>query len=135
MRDVATEVDLASYDSFYFDPEIIRADVGDTVFFENVESSDQIGSIAGMTPDGINEWRGVRGRPVWLVLRKPGVYGFGNLTHYSDGMVGLILVRGAGMTDNLEAARSVSHPKLPGRVYSRLFAEIEQEMSANSSRP
>ncbi|QFT78652.1 pseudoazurin [Erythrobacter sp. THAF29] len=108
-----------------FKPRLITAKVGDTVKFVPTDPTHQSSSIEGMLPEGVRGWEGEINQEVSYVLPKPGVYGYQCVPHYAAGMVGLIIVEGDGMTDNLEAAKAVTHPGLAGRKFGEIFEEAE----------
>ncbi|MDP4574981.1 pseudoazurin [Qipengyuania sp. G39] len=110
-----------------FKPNLINAKVGDTIRFIPTDPTHQSSSIAGMLPEGARGWEGEINEPVEYVVPVPGVYGFQCIPHYSAGMVGLIIVEGEGMTENLESAKSTTHPGLAGRKFEEIFAQAESE--------
>lgn len=110
-----------------FKPRLIQANVGDTIRFVPTDPTHQSSSIEGMLPEGARGWQGEINQPVEYVVPKPGIYGYQCVPHYSAGMVGLIIVQGEGMTDNLEAARAAAHPGLAGREFGEIFDEAEAQ--------
>ncbi|MDG5749032.1 pseudoazurin [Qipengyuania sp. XHP0207] len=110
-----------------FKPRLITAQVGDTIRFVPTDPTHQSSSIAGMIPEGTRGWEGEVNQPVEYVVPKPGIYGYQCVPHYSAGMVGLIIVEGDGMTDNLEAAKAVTHPGLAGREFTEIFEQAQSE--------
>ncbi|MDJ0642591.1 MAG: plastocyanin/azurin family copper-binding protein [Erythrobacter sp.] len=110
-----------------FKPRLIKAKVGDTVRFVPTDPTHQSSSIADMIPEGVTGWEGEINQEVSYVLPKPGVYGYQCVPHYAAGMIGLIIVEGEGMTDNLEAAKAVSHPGLAGREFTEIFEQAEAD--------
>ncbi|MBD2841090.1 plastocyanin/azurin family copper-binding protein [Erythrobacter rubeus] len=108
-----------------FKPRLITAQVGDTVRFIPTDPTHQSSSIDGMIPEGARGWEGEINQEVSYVLPMPGIYGYQCVPHYAAGMIGLIIVEGDGMTDNLEAAKAVSHPGLAGREFNEVFEEAE----------
>ncbi|MEL7445133.1 MAG: plastocyanin/azurin family copper-binding protein [Pseudomonadota bacterium] len=108
-----------------FKPKLVTAKVGDTVKFVPTDPTHQSSSLASMVPEGVRGWEGEINQEVSYVLPKPGIYGYQCVPHYAAGMIGLIIVEGEGMTDNLEAAKAVTHPGLAGREFEELFTEAE----------
>lgn len=106
-----------------FEPRLIRAEVGDTITFVPTDPNHQSSSVEGMLPEGVKGWEGEINQRVSYVLPRPGIYGYQCVPHYGAGMVGLIIVEGEGMTDNLEAAKAVAHPGLAGSAFNEIFAE------------
>lgn len=110
-----------------FKPRLITAQVGDTVVFKPTDPTHQSSSIADMLPEGVNGWEGEINQEVSYVLPKAGIYGYQCVPHYAAGMIGLIIVEGDGKTDNLEAAKAVSHPGLAGREFTEIFEQAEAD--------
>lgn len=110
-----------------FKPRLIKAKVGDTVRFVPTDPTHQSSSIADMIPEGARGWEGEINQEVSYVLPKPGIYGYQCVPHYAAGMIGLIIVEGDGMTDNLDAAKAVSHPGLAGREFTEIFEQAEAD--------
>lgn len=110
-----------------FKPRLIQANVGDTIRFVPTDPTHQSSSIPGMIPEGTRGWEGKINEAVEYVVPKPGVYGFKCVPHYSAGMIGLVIVQGEGMTDNLEAARSATHQGLAAREFTEIFEEAEAQ--------
>lgn len=108
-----------------FTPDLLKVPVGAQVRFSATEGAHNTQSTPGMVPDGAQGWRfGIRESGV-VTLTKPGFYGYHCLPHRSMGMVGLIIVEGAGMMDNLSAARSVIHPSRAANRWADLWARAE----------
>jgi pseudoazurin len=110
-----------------FKPRLITAQVGDTVKFVPTDPTHQSSSIAEMIPAGVEGWEGEINKEVSYVLPTPGVYGYKCIPHYAAGMIGMVVVEGEGMTDNLEDAKAVSHPGLAGREFNEVFETAESE--------
>ena len=110
-----------------FKPNLIQAKVGDTIRFVPTDPTHQSSSIDGMLPSGANGWKGEINKAVDYVVPAAGVYGFECIPHYSAGMVGLLLVEGDGMLDNLEAAKAKTHPGLAGKKFEEIFAQAESQ--------
>lgn len=106
-----------------FKPRLVRAEIGDTIRFIPTEISHQSSSIEAMLPDGVQGWEGAINGEVSYILPAAGLYGFQCVPHYAAGMVGLIVVEGEGKTDNLDAARTASHPGLGAPQFAAIFAK------------
>jgi pseudoazurin len=76
-----------------------------------------------MIPSGAQAWRGQIGQPVTVTFSQPGYYGYHCLPHRGLGMVGLVIVEGAGRDANLQSARSVTHPGEAKAVWEAIWAE------------
>ena len=108
-----------------FKPGLVRAKVGDTIVFKAVNPTHLAASIDEMLPAGVTGFEGKVNEEVAYVVPAPGIYGYKCTPHYAAGMVGLIVVEGEGMMDNLEAAKSVRHVGMATRVFDELFAQVE----------
>ena len=108
-----------------FKPGLVRAKVGDTIVFKAVNPTHLAASIDEMLPAGVAGFEGKVNEEVSYVVSAPGIYGYKCTPHYAAGMVGLIVVEGEGMMDNLEAAKSVRHIGMASRVFDELFAQVE----------
>jgi pseudoazurin len=108
-----------------FKPRLIVAEVGDTVRFIPSDPTHQSSSIDSMLPAGAGGWKGEINKEVSYVLSVPGVYGYQCVPHYAAGMIGLVIVKGEGMTANLDAAKAATHPGLAGREFGEIFDEAQ----------
>ncbi|WP_306117813.1 MULTISPECIES: pseudoazurin [unclassified Roseitalea] len=110
-----------------FEPPLLVVEPGDTVRFVPVDPSHNSQSIEEMVPEGGESWRGAINEEIEVTLSTPGIYGYQCLPHYALGMVGLIFVRGEGMLDNLEQARSARHRGRAAERFEELWAAAEEE--------
>ncbi|QKV18647.1 pseudoazurin [Oricola thermophila] len=108
-----------------FEPDFVRAEIGDTVRFVPTDKGHNAESIKGMLPDGATPFKGKFNEEVVITIEKPGVYGVKCTPHYAMGMVALIA---AGEAPNAEAAAAVKHPGKARKVFAGLF---EQAATAN----
>ena len=107
-----------------FSPRILRVAPGDTVTFRPGHPSHSCQSTPRMIPEGAASWRGGIGKPVSVTFKQPGYYGYHCLPHRSLGMVGLVIVEGAGQDANLEEARAVNHPGKAKLVWASIWEEV-----------
>lgn len=107
-----------------FKARMVKAKVGDTIRFVATDPTHQTESIADMLPAGVTGWKGAINEEYEYVVPAPGIYGYKCAPHYAAGMVGVIVVEGEGMNDNLEAAKAVKHIGLANTVFGEIFAEI-----------
>ena len=92
-----------------FFPRIIVIEPGDTVRFLATDKGHNAQSSADMMPVGAAEFKGKINEEIDVTFDTPGFYGYQCQPHYAIGMVGLVVVKGEGMMDNLEAAKGVKH--------------------------
>lgn len=110
-----------------FSPRIVKVKPGDTVKFVSAEKGHNSASSKGMIPEGTEGWKGKISKDVEVTFDKPGVYGYECTPHASLGMVGLVIVEGEGMTDNLEAAKKVRQRGKSKKVWQEIWAEVEEK--------
>lgn len=109
-------------------PALLAIQPGDTVRWLPENPGHNTESIPEMIPEGAENWKGDINRELEKTFTIPGVYGYKCTPHYAAGMVGLIIVQGEGVTDNLEAARSVEHRgRLAPQRFEEMFARAEEE--------
>lgn len=75
-----------------FYPDIIRANVGDTIKFVATDRSHNVQSDPKWGPEGGTEWKSKVNNGVEVVIEVEGAYGYLCQPHASVGMVGLLLV-------------------------------------------
>lgn len=103
-----------------FEPDFIRAAVGDTVTFIPADKSHDVTSINAMAPAGTTPFKGKINEKVTVKLDAEGVYGVKCTPHYGMGMVALIVT---GKPVNLEEARAVKHPGKARATFEALLAQ------------
>jgi pseudoazurin len=104
-----------------FEPDFIKAAVGDTVKFTAVDKGHDVESIKGMLPDGADPFKGAVSKDFSLTLAKEGVYGIKCAPHYGMGMVALITV---GAPVNIDAAKAVKQPGKAKPNFAALFEQL-----------
>jgi len=109
-----------------FLPRVLAVEPGDTVTFLASDRSHNSASLDGMIPEGADGWDGAINEEVSVTLDVPGFYGYQCTPHYSTGMVGLIVVQGDGMTDNLAAAQDVRQRGRAAAAFDEIWAEAAE---------
>jgi pseudoazurin len=104
-----------------FEPDFVKAAVGDTVKFIAVDKGHDVESIKGMLPDGVDPFKGAVSKDFILTLSKEGVYGIKCAPHYGMGMVALISV---GAPPNIDAAKAVKQPGKAKPNFAALFGQL-----------
>ncbi|MEM9247735.1 MAG: pseudoazurin [Pseudomonadota bacterium] len=107
-----------------FFPRIHTVMPGDTVNFLATDRGHNSATVEGMIPDGASGWDGKINEEVSATLETPGFYGYQCTPHSSVGMVGLIIVSGDGMMDNLEAAQGVRHRGKARAIWDEIWEEV-----------
>lgn len=108
-------------------PRILVVEPGDTVRFLSVDKGHNAQSVKGMIPDGTEPWKGKISQEISVTFEKPGIYGYECLPHKAVGMVGLIIVKGEGMNDNLEAAKAVRQRGRAKKAWEEIWAEVDEQ--------
>ena len=109
-----------------FSPSLLKVAVGDTVSFLPEDKGHNSEIIKGMLPDGAEKWKGKMNKQVDVTFSVPGFYGYHCKPHSNMGMIGLIVVEGDGMLDNLEAARGVKHRGKAKKAWKELWDAADE---------
>lgn len=107
-------------------PRVLRVKAGDSVMFKSVDKGHNAELLEDMKPEGAEEWSTKIGSDEEVTFDKPGIYGIRCTPHYSTGMVGLIVVEGEGMLDNLEDAKGARHRGKAKKVFGEIWDEAEE---------
>lgn len=109
-----------------FKPAFLTIKPGDTVKFVSADKGHNSEIIDDMIPEGAEGWKGRINDDVEVTLEAPGFYGYKCTPHVGTGMVGLIVVEGDGMMDNLEAAQKVRHRGQAKKRFEALWEMAEE---------
>lgn len=109
--------------NFVFEPDFVRAEVGDTLKFIAVDKGHSAETIGGMLPEGAAGFKGKTNEEIVYTIDQEGVYGIKCAMHYSGGHVMLVV---AGEPVNAEAAQAVRHPSKPRAHFEELFEQLKQ---------
>ncbi|MCI0911310.1 MULTISPECIES: pseudoazurin [Pseudomonas] len=104
--------------SMIYEPDHLRIAPGDTVRFVPTQSGHNAASLPGLLPEGAVAFKSKLNQPFEQTFTVPGVYGIQCIPHLAMGMVMLIQVGDARLTE-LPAA-------LPARARTRLAAQLQQ---------
>jgi pseudoazurin len=102
-----------------FEPSFVRAAVGDTVKFVPVDKGHFAVPLPGYWPKDVAEAKGKVNQEMVVTMDKEGIYGFKCTPHYSMGMVAMVQVGAAQVTDEMKAI------KLGPIAMKRMTAAIE----------
>ncbi len=102
-----------------FEPGFVRAAVGDTIKFVPVDKGHFVQNLTGLWPEGVAEVKGKVSEELIVKLDKDGFYGFKCAPHYHMGMVALVQVGNAPVTDAIKAI------SVPGPAAKRIAADLE----------
>ena len=101
-----------------FEPSFVRAAVGDTVKFVPVDKGHFAVTLPNIWPEGVAAAKGKINVDFVVTLDKDGLYAFKCTPHYPMGMVALVQVGNAPVTDAVKAI------KFPGPVGKRMEAAL-----------
>jgi pseudoazurin len=103
-----------------FEPDFVRAAVGDTIKIVPVDKGHFAVPLPKVWPKDVAEVKGKMNTELVFTVDKEGIYGIKCTPHYAMGMVGIIQVGAAPVSDELKAL------KLPGEVGKRFAAQLEK---------
>jgi len=106
-------------------PRILSVAPGDTVRFVPTNPGHNSASTKGMLPAGVEGWKSGINKEFEITLTTPGIYGYNCTPHKASGMVGLIVVKGEGMLDNLADAKKARQIGKAKNVWKDIWAEAE----------
>ncbi|MEL7213145.1 MAG: pseudoazurin [Pseudomonadota bacterium] len=107
-----------------FFPRIQVVAPGESVLFAATDRGHNSASIEEMVPEGAEGWDGKINDEITVTFEQPGFYGYKCTPHASVGMVGLIVVTGEGMMDNLEAAQGVRQRGRAKGAWEEIWEEV-----------
>lgn len=111
-----------------FVPDIVRANVGDTIKFIATDRGHNSQADEDMAPEGGTTWRGRINEEVEVVVEAEGAYGYYCQPHRTTGMVGLILV--GDVSGNYEAAKAARQRGKARQRYEDIFARADEMLAA-----
>lgn len=104
-----------------FEPEFIKANVGDTVKFVPTNKGHNAEMIPNLWPEGAAEFKGDLNQEAVLTIDKPGIYGIKCLPHYPMGMVAMVV---AGDLTNKSQLDSYTPPGTAEKRYNALKEQV-----------
>ncbi|MEM9011229.1 MAG: pseudoazurin [Pseudomonadota bacterium] len=107
-------------------PRVLMVQPGDTVKWLSVDPGHNAASKEGMIPEGVEPWESRINDDFELTFDQPGIYGYACTPHETVGMVGLVIVEGEGMLDNLEAAQEVRQRGRARNAWEEIWAEVDE---------
>ncbi|MEM6833042.1 MAG: plastocyanin/azurin family copper-binding protein [Sphingomonadales bacterium] len=110
-----------------FYPNVIRIDAGDTVKFLPEDPGHNSASTRGGSPKGEKGWKGRINKEVEVTLTTPGFYAYNCTPHKPSGMVGLVIVAGPGMMDNMEAVKGLRQVGKGKQVWAAIWEQAEAD--------
>lgn len=108
--------------SMVFEPDFLALKPGDSIKFIATHKSHNAASIDGMVPDGYAGFKGKINEEIEVTFDQPGFYGIKCSPHFGMGMVMLVKVGEAELT---EAIRKVEVPARARPRFDDIFARID----------
>ena len=88
-----------------FSEEIIKIEVGDTVFWQATDKGHNVEFIKGGVPEGVEKFKSKYNKDVEFKFEVPGIYAYWCTPHKSMGMIGFIIV--GENKSNLDAIKAI----------------------------
>ena len=108
--------------SMVFEPDFLAIKPGDSVKFIATHKSHNAASIDGMVPEGYAGFKGKINEEIEVTFDQPGFYGIKCSPHFGMGMVMLVKVGEAELT---EAIRTLEVPARARPRFDAIFARID----------
>ena len=110
--------------SMVFSKEIVRIDVGDTIFWKSIDKGHNVEFIKkNGVPDGVDKFKSKVSKDAEYTFTIPGIYAYWCTPHKTMGMIGFVIVG-----DDLSNIESIKKVKFAGKsknIAEPLIAEIE----------
>jgi pseudoazurin len=108
--------------SMVFEPDFLALKPGDSIKFIATHKSHNAASIDGMVPEGYAGFKGKINEEIEVTFDQPGFYGIKCSPHFGMGMVMLVKVGEAELTD---AIRKVEVPARARPRFDEIFARVD----------
>ena len=107
-----------------FSQEIVRINLGDTVFWKSTDPGHNVQFISKHgVPDGVEKFKSKVGKDTEFTFTIPGIYAYWCVPHKTLGMIGFIIVDED--LSNLDAIKKVKFIGKSKKIAKTLIAEIE----------
>ena len=107
-----------------FSKEIVRIDIGDTVFWKSIDKGHNVQFISkGGVPEGVDKFKSKVSKDTEYTFTIPGIYAYWCTPHKTMGMIGFIIV--GDDLSNLESIKKVKFAGKSKKIAKTLIAEIE----------
>ena len=108
-----------------FSSEIVKVDVGDTVFWKSIDKGHNVEFISkNGVPDGVEKFKSKVNKDAEFTFTIPGIYAYWCTPHKSMGMIGFVIV--GDDLSNLESIKKVKFVGKSKKLAKSLIAEIEE---------
>lgn len=107
-----------------FSQEIVRIDLGDTVFWKATNPGHNVQFISkNGVPAGVEKFKSKVGKDTEFTFTLPGIYAYWCVPHKTLGMIGFIIV--GNDLSNLDSIKKVKFIGKSKKIAKGLIAEIE----------
>ena len=107
-----------------FSSEIVKVDVGDTVFWVSTDKGHNVEFISkNGVPDGVEKFKSKVNKDAEFTFTIPGIYAYWCTPHKSMGMIGFVIV--GDDLSNLDSIKKVKFVGKSKKLAKSLIAEIE----------
>ena len=107
-----------------FSQEIVRIDLGDTVFWKATNPGHNVQFISkNGVPAGVEKFKSKVGKDTEFTFTVPGIYAYWCVPHKTLGMIGFIIV--GNDLSNLDSIKKVKFIGKSKKIAKGLIAEIE----------
>ena len=111
--------------SMVFSQEIVRINVGDTVFWEATDKGHNVAFISkNGVPAGVEKFKSKIGKDTEYTFTIPGIYAYWCVPHKTMGMIGFVIV--GDDLSNLESIKKVKFLGKSKKIAATLIAQIAQ---------
>ena len=110
--------------SMIFSQEIVKINVGDSVFWEATDKGHNVEFIKkGGVPDGVDKFKSKVSKDAEYTFSIPGIYAYWCTPHKSMGMIGFVIV--GDDLSNLESIKKIKFAGKSKKIAEALIAKIE----------
>jgi len=107
-----------------FSEEIVKIDVGDTVFWQATDKGHNVEFISkNGVPEGVDKFKSKVNKDTEFTFTVPGIYAYWCTPHKTMGMIGFVIV--GDDISNLDSIKKVKFSGKSKKIAKGLIAEIE----------
>ena len=107
-----------------FSPEIVKIDVGNTVYWKSVDPGHNVEFISkNGVPEGVEKFKSKIGKDAEFTFTIPGIYAYWCVPHKTMGMIGFVIV--GDDLSNLDSIKKVKFLGKSKKIAKKLIEEIE----------
>ena len=107
-----------------FSEEIVKIDVGDTIFWEATDKGHNVEFISkNCVPEGVDKFKSKVNKDTEFTFTIPGIYAYWCTPHKTMGMIGFVIV--GDDLSNLDSIKKVKFGGKSKKIAKGLIAEIE----------